>query len=181
MNFRTQFQYAPAPGRAQNGAVLVITIFVLMALTVVALAVTNGNQSQAIMVRNNQFRLESFNSSYAEIDAQIDFINKRKISDGVPSYIIRLIDGNVGDRVYDEAGTGSADYLPKRSSVAATYIDTDVATWYRGTCLVFGQQLGAGEEKVACNELKVESDARLVNTSIASNQHQVYEYKTLKQ
>jgi hypothetical protein len=173
--------YSRVVPQSQRGAVLVVTIFVLMALTVVALAVTNTSQSQAIMVRNNQFRLESFNSSYAEIDAQIDFINKRKISDGVPQYIIRLIDGNVGDRVHDEAGVGTPDYLEKRSSVAATYIDTDVATIYRGTCMVFGQQLGAGEEKVACNELKVESDAQLMNTNIASNQHQVYEYKTLKQ
>ena len=165
----------------QRGATLVITIFVLMALTVIALSVTNSNQNQALMVRNNQFRMESFNSSYAEIDAQIDFVNNRKISDGVPPYIIRLIDGPVGGRVYKSAGATSPDYLAPLADPAATYMETDVAQWYRGTCLVFGQQLGAGEEKVACNELKIESDANLRNTKVASNQHQVYEYKTLNE
>jgi hypothetical protein len=169
----------PLP-KKQNGAALIITIFVLMALTVVAISVTSSNQSQSIMVRNSQFRLESFNSSYAEIDAQVDFINKRKISDGVPTYILRLIDGVVGDHVTSELADTSPDYMPKRSVVDANYVDVNVAQWYRGTCLVFGQQLGSGEEKVACNELKIESDATLKNTSVASNQHQVFEYKTLK-
>lgn len=171
---------APSLPQKQTGAALIITIFVLMALTVVAVSVTSSNQSQSIMVRNSQFRLESFNSSYAEIDAQVDFINERKISDGIPTYIIRLIDGSIGDHVSSVNGVSSPDYMPKRSVVDANYIESEVAQWYRGTCLVFGQQLGAGEEKVACNELKIESDAALKNTSIASNQHQVFEYKTLK-
>lgn len=171
---------APLPAR-QSGAALLITIFVLMALTVVAISVTSSNQSQAIMVRNNQFRLESFNSSYAEIDAQVDFINKRKISDGVPTYILRLIDGAIGDDVNNEEKITSPDYMPKLSVVSTSYIASNVSQWYRGACSVFGQQLGAGEEKVVCNELKIESDAIIKNTSVASNQHQVYEYKTLKQ
>ena len=69
----------PALAHKQQGAALVITMFVLMVLTVVAISVTSTNQSQSIMVRNNQFRLESFNSSYAEIDAQVDAINTRAI------------------------------------------------------------------------------------------------------
>lgn len=158
-----------------------ITMFVLMALTVVAISVTSTNQTQSIMVRNNQFRLESFNSSYAEIDAQVDAINTRKISEGVPTYIIRLIDSTVGAEVDNSVAETSADYLPKLSSVDNGYIESSVAQQYRGTCLVFGQQVGAGEEKVVCNELKIESGAVLKNTTVASTQHQVYEYRTLKQ
>jgi hypothetical protein len=173
--------FARSLPQRQNGAVLVITIFVLMALTVVAISVTSSNQSQSIMVRNNQFRLESFNSSYAEIDAQVDFINKRKISDGVPTYILHLIDGQVGAKVSSGETVSSPNYLSQLSSVDVAYIDSEVSQSYRGTCRIFGQQLGAGEEKVACNELKIESDAALVNTNVVSNQHQVFEYKTLKQ
>jgi hypothetical protein len=176
----TSRRFAPSLPKKQNGAALIITIFVLMALTVVAISVTSSNQSQSIMVRNSQFRLESFNSSYAEIDAQVDFINKRSISDGVPTYILRLIDGVVGDEVSSKKTVSSPDYIPKRSTVNVNYIDANVIQQYRGTCLVFGQQLGAGEEKIACNELKIESDVALKNTSVASNQHQVFEYKTLK-
>ncbi|MGK0375896.1 MAG: hypothetical protein ACJA2E_002382 [Arenicella sp.] len=171
---------SPLPQR-QSGAALLITIFVLMALTVVAISVTSSNQSQAIMVRNNQFRLESFNSSYAEIDAQVDFINKRKISDGVPTYILRLIDGVIDDDVNNQEEITSLDYMPKRSAVDTNYIESNVSQLYRGNCFVFGQQLGAGEEKVVCNELKIKSEAMIKNTSVLSNQNQVYEYKTLKQ
>jgi hypothetical protein len=171
---------SPLPQR-QSGAALLITIFVLMALTVVAISVTSSNQSQAIMVRNNQFRLESFNSSYAEIDAQVDFINKRKISDGVPTYILRLIDGVIDDDVNNQEEITSLDYMPKRSAVDTNYIESKVSQLYRGNCFVFGQQLGAGEEKVVCNELKIKSEAMIKNTSVLSNQNQVYEYKTLKQ
>ncbi len=176
----TSRRSAPSLPKKQRGAALVVTIFVLMALTVVAVSVTSSNQSQSIMVRNSQFRLESFNSSYAEIDAQVDFINKRKISDGIPTFILRLIDGVEGGEVTSKETVSSPDYLPKRSIVNVNYIDANVTQQFRGTCLVFGQQLGAGEEKIACNELKIESDAALKNTSVVSNQHQVFEYKTLK-
>lgn len=173
-------RFAPSLPKKQNGAALIITIFVLMALTVVAISVTSSNQSQSIMVRNSQFRLESFNSSYAEIDAQVDFINKRKISDGVPTYILRLIDGVVGDKVYHGAGASSPDYIPIYSAANANYMEADVSQEFRGTSLPLGEGLGAGEEKIAYNELKIVSDATLKNTSVTSNQHQVYEYKTLK-
>jgi hypothetical protein len=170
----------PLP-KKQNGAALIITIFVLMALTVVAISVTSSNQSQSIMVRNSQFRLESFNSSYAEIDAQVDFINKRKVSDGVPTYILRLIDGVVGDKVYHSAGTSSPDYLPRHSIVNGNYISADViAQSYRGLRMPMGEQLGVGEEKFADSEIEIESEAKIVNTKVSSNQHQVYVYRSLK-
>lgn len=162
----------------QQGATLIITLLVMLALTVVALAVTSSNQTQSIMVRNNQFRLESFNVSYTEIDAQVDALNNRKISDGVPTWLIGLIDGNVGGRV--ESYSSDPDRtLGLKSTVASTYMQRAAAQEFRGTCLIYGQQAGVGSEKIRCNELEIESEADLVNTSISSEQHQVYEYKTL--
>lgn len=169
----------PMP-QSQRGASLIVTIVVLTALTVVALAVTSSNQTQSIMVRNSQFRLETFNVSYSELDAQIDHINKRKISDGVPAYILRMIDSNVGKRVWDKA-TNTADRINLRATTNNNYMDRDVAQEYRGICLIFGQQIGAGNEKMRCDDIKIESTADLKNTSVESEQHQVYEYKTLKQ
>lgn len=162
----------------QSGAALIMTLIVLLVLTVVAVGVTNSNQSQSIMVRNSQFRLESFNVSFAEIDAQIDNLNRRKLSDGVPVWMIKLIDGDVGERVASGAAV-TTDQISFETSVPNDFLVRDVAQEFRGTCLVFGQQAGVGVEKVRCNEVVIESDANLKNTSVASNQRQVYEYKTL--
>ena len=167
----------------QRGAALIITLVVMLVLTIIAVASTNSNQTQAMMVRNNQFRLETFNTSYAEIDAHIDVINKRKISDGIPDYVLTLIDGNVNDKVWygataDGFSNNELDLLVPTNS---TQMDREIIQWYNGNCLVFGQQLGAGVEKIACNEIKIDADSALKNTRVASNQFQVYEYKTLKQ
>ncbi len=164
----------PVSSHKQNGAALVITIVVMLGLTVMALAATNSNQSQSIMVRNNQFRLEAFNISYAEIDAQTYAINKRKLSDGVPNYILPIIDGQSGDKT-----TLGVNDMAVLATTPNTYMTREVAHEFLGPCLVFGQEVGEGAEKIRCNELKLESEAKLVNTGVVSDQRQVYEYKTL--
>lgn len=162
----------------QSGATLVITLIVLLVLTVLAISSTNSNQSQALMVRNNQFRLEAFNTSYAEIDGQIDFVNNRQISDGVPDYLITLIDGDVGGEVSDtEAGV--RNLLMRGLGNDVDYMDRSVAQRYLGECVVFGQQAGVGKENVKCNQLEIESDSDVINTNVGSNQFQLYEYTTL--
>ena len=89
----------------QSGAALVVTLVVILALTVVAIGVTSSNQTQSIMVRNNQFRLEAFNASYSEIQAQLDWINNRELSEGAPDFIIDLIDGVAGGRIDNNANS----------------------------------------------------------------------------
>ena len=160
-----------------------ITLVVMLVLTIIAVASTNSNQTQAMMVRNNQFRLETFNTSYAEIDAQVDIINKRKISDGIPDYVLTLIDGAVNDKVWHGATEDgfSDNELDLLVPTNAAEMDREIAQWFNGNCLLFGQQLGAGIEKIACNEIKIDADTALKNTRVASNQFQIYEYKSLKQ
>lgn len=155
-----------------------VTLVVLMALTVVAVAVTNSNQSQSIMVRNNQFRLETFNVSYSELDAQIDTINKRSLAQGIPAKLIKLVDGVKGDRLWDTA-PNEADRIPLLSVTDTNYMDRAVAQEKHGRCKDFGEQMGVGSEIVKCDEIKVESDADLKNTSVSSEQRQVYEYRSL--
>jgi hypothetical protein len=164
---------------SQRGAALIITLVVMLALTVVALGVTSSNQTQSIMVRNNQFRLEAFNVSYSEIDAQVDNINRRKLSDGVPNWLVRLIDGNKGTRAWYGAADADKQLPLRATNIASSFMERGVAQEYRGSCLVFGQQIGAGAEKIRCNELVIESEAEMKNTSVDSDQRQVYEYKTL--
>ena len=180
---KANFNSSPVSVIHQSGAALIITLVVMLVLTIIAVASTNSNQTQAMMVRNNQFRLETFNTSYAEIDAQVDFVNKRKISDGIPDHVITLIDGVTNQKVWHgAAGDGQSEReLALLVPTNASELEREITQWYSGVCLVFGEQLGAGIEKIACDEIKIDSDTALMNTRVSSNQFQVYRYKSLKQ
>ncbi len=71
---QTRLNYkSPAVLNAQRGVALIMVLTVLFALTVLGLAATDSSNLQAVMVRNNQFRLEAFNASYSEIEDQLEF------------------------------------------------------------------------------------------------------------
>jgi hypothetical protein len=168
--------------RSQDGAALIITIVVLLALTVLALAATNSNQSQTLMVRNSQFRFDSFNASYTEIDGQVEAINLRDISLGVPDYLLVLIDGAI-QGIIRSPGTAEADTaageLPTYVGTDAAYVTQTVDQQYQGICRPLGQQVGSGAEKIKCDELRIIVGSTKTNTQISSVQNQVYEYLSL--
>ncbi len=161
----------------QRGVSLLITLIVVLALSIVAVGVTGSNQAQSLMAKSSQFRMESFNASYTEIDAQIDAINKRKISDGLPIWMAATLNTGLGSRMWS-AATDSTERIELLSTSNDQFSNRIVAQEYRGHCVIFGQQIGAGKESYRCNELVVESDVLLKNTSIESKQSQVYEYLT---
>lgn len=173
----------------ESGISLLLTVIVLLVLTVIAITVTNSNQTQSILVRNNQLRLEAFNNSYTEIDAQIDVINQRSLSQGPPLYVNVLIDGNFNDRLTQgESGlelfsqaAQDADDQASDGSTPIGNITRDVAQVYRGSCQIFGEEIGVNTAGVVCNELRIDTNLRLSNTNINSSQSQVYEYRSLSQ
>lgn len=175
---------APQKISAQQGVALLITVVALLVLTVAALAATNSNQTQSLMVRNSQFRFETFNTSYSEIDGQIDAINSRKLSDGVPNYILAIFDDLPGTSISSKVPTNTI-LLPiftpaARPSDSEDYIDQTAEQIYRGTCLTFGQPLGAGAQTIRCSRIEIESSAALADTDIGSDQNQTYEYRILE-
>ncbi len=161
----------------QDGISLVVVIVVLLALTLLALSATNTNNSQGLMVRNSQLRMEAFNASYTEIDAQVWNINTLQLSDGPPAYVLAMIDNPVGTRVDDSTPIPLPQYAPADKKD----IEQSVAQEYYGRCNVFGQQVGAGSEKIQCSQLLIDSDSTVVNTAIESLQNQIYEYRTLSE
>ncbi len=164
----------------QSGIALIISIVVMLAMTVLAVAATNSNNTQAFMVRNAQFRMEMFNASYTEIDAQIDTINERLVEDGVPDFLLGLINGGIGTNVND-AGSGSVPLnLAFEAPADAGYVNQEVEMVYRKNCVVQGISLGAGSQPIVCHEIQINSRAELVNQeNVASPQRQVFEYLTL--
>jgi len=176
---------SPLPLRfdRQKGAVLVITIVVLLGLTILALAATKSNQIQSIMVRNNQFRLDAFNVAYSEIDAQVDAINRRAASEGVPRYIETLIISRDDTRLSSVDFDGNAPAELEQVEILAPsdsdQIIQEVAQGYQQGCIVFGVQQGAGSQTFECHRIQVESEARIDGTALESDQRQVFEYVTL--
>ena len=161
------------PMKAQKGAALVITLAVLLMLTLVAVTATSSNQVQSIMVRNNQFRLLAFNSSYSEIDGQIDALNSIPINSPVPDHIITLLDNTLGAKVSTDKGN-----LPLYSEVTQD-VALNASQTYRGPCAVFGEEIGVGAQRVECSLMRIESNAQRDNTNIQSNQRQLYELLSL--
>jgi len=132
----------------QRGISLLLTVVVLLGLTIIAITITNSNQTQSTLVRNNQFRLEAFNASYTEIDAQIDAINQRTLSSGPPTYVNVLISGSLNDRV--EAGDSELELLAKAAEVS-----TDGDTVPTALKMIFPLRLASIEGFRKCTAVHV--------------------------
>ncbi len=174
---RLKFNLSNLPSNKQDGISMVVTIVVLLALTTLALAATNTNQSQALMVRNAQLRLEAFNASYAEIDAQIDFVNRNNfVVNNPPAYFLALRNGAVGTAIDDK---NSAVKLPRYAPAEINDIEQEVTQTNKGNCRLLGEQVGKGKEKKECTQFQIDADSTVVDTTIESQQSQVYEYVDL--
>lgn len=162
----------------QKGASLIVTIVVLLALTVAALAMTSSNQTQSIMARNNQFRLESFNVSFAEIDSQLAFINQFDVANEKPARSMEAILYNTypGFTVSSEDGNSANGGVDFMSAVEQNYMERKVAHEYDRKCHIFGEEKGSGKGSKDCLQIKMHSESELENTSIGSDQRQLYTY-----
>ena len=176
--------------QAQSGLSLLITVVVLLGLTLIAITLANSNQSQAIMARNNQLRVEVFNASFSEINAQTDAINSRNISEGPPPYIDALVNtdlntvftpGRSGFTVLSQARDGFSPSVSSSGDVAPVGVGVELEMVNLGTCLAFGSQIGeGGVAQTRCFQFRLDVEARLDGTEIASEQHQMYQYQTLR-
>ena len=148
----------------QNGMALIVVMVVLTALTLMGLAASDSSNLQSIMARNNQFRLEAFNTSNAEIGAQIDYYDEVAVGDN-PIYV--AIDGAA--RI-DSLGT---DLDLKTTN---THFTKEVGLENTGECAIEGNSLG----KYKCNLMLIDSDARYLASNINSLQMQTFSYITLE-
>ena len=126
IKFTSKFTSSQVNFNQQSGVALLISIVVMLALTVLALAATNSNQTQAFLVRNAQFRLETFNASFTELDAHVDFINGRPLSAGVPEYVVDLIDGPLGADINSDGSGFYTEALQFEARADPGYMDQSV-------------------------------------------------------
>ena len=160
----------------QEGVTLIVVMAILMVLTTLGLASMTDNRMQSVMVRNNQFKLEAFNASYTEINAQVGAINSLSVSQDTPDYLNALININ-GTSVSSE--TSTLNVLSEQTG-AENDIDKKVTMTSvneGGACIVTGDSLNF----VRCIEIEIEVESDINNTSIKSKQFQSILYKTREQ
>ena len=183
--------------KTQSGIALITVMVVLFILTLLGIAATDSSNFQALMTRNNQFRLETFNVSRSEIQDQLLALNAAPIvggvvtgNDGLPAAagvigvansdsavpLFFAIDSG-GQRVSTEDGSnGNAFAVIFPQAQAA--ITQNVAYQRVAGCPVFEESIGV-VGTVQCHTIQVDSDAQLTQTNIQSLQSQTFSFISL--
>ncbi|MFT5571903.1 MAG: hypothetical protein ACI9FR_000824 [Cryomorphaceae bacterium] len=151
------------PQKYQQGITLIVVMVVLLALTVLGLASTDSGNLQQLMVRNNQFRLEAFNTSHAEIQAQVQFYDEVS---NAPIFV--AIDSGSRLSSYDPGSTVNIQ-------TSNDQFEKEVGLERASDCQSIGNTLG----KYKCNLMRIDSDSSYKDTNIRSDQRQTFTYITL--
>ena len=143
-------------------------IVVLFVLTLLGLAATDSSNFQALMVRNNQFRIEAFNVARAEVQDQInDYARVVDGGNGQTDALFFAIDAN---SIVSTADGSAPNGFVVRFPTAA--VNQDIAlTRIRG-CAVEGHTIG----DLRCSVIQLDSDAEVDGTNIGSQQSQTFSF-----
>jgi len=150
--------------KQQKGVALITVMIVLFILTLLGLAATDSSNFQALMVRNNQFRLEVFNASRAEIQQQILAYQ----ADDDRTVVFNAIDNA---RISTSDNPAPANLNVQTQS--PNYVKV-IALSRTGGCSTFNTSIGSRR----CDLLQLDSDAQLDGTNIASQQSQTFSFES---
>ena len=155
--------------KPQKGMALIIVLVVLFLLTLVGLAGGDGSHFQALMVRNSQLRLEAFNTSFSEIEFQLEAYQ----STAGKAVLYQVIDGEV----LSSTGLG-----PDMESTPVLSIADNDSVFVKevmlskvGDCPLFEESIG-GYKK--CHILRIDSGSSQLNSNIRSDQSQQFSFFT---
>jgi Tfp pilus assembly protein PilX len=148
----------------QSGAALIYVLVVLTVITILATSAISDNQLQSTLVRNNQMRLDAFNSSYSEINARVDAVSDRVALSQLPWYVRQLGAGDIGDSVGTDTG--------QMNVITPTAGENKLmrVTLHGNSCFDSGNNI-----KSACYSLRYTSTSTLGDTNIQSIQNQLIE------
>lgn len=177
--------------KKQSGIALIMVLTALFALTLLGLASTDSSNLQALMVRNNQFRLEAFNMSFSEIGDQITFFQTEEGKDPLFGVIetdtavtvsnVSTDDGSTGGGstgTPSDGSTGTPDAdAPKEIGIqtASSLFVKEVAVIPDGGCAIIETSLGGFEK---CTLILLNSDVTYRDTNIGSDQSQQFSFKS---
>lgn len=158
--------------KQQQGVALIITLVVLLAMTIIGLTATDSSNLQSLLARNSQFRIEAFNASNTELNAQLDYYRSATFGT-IDSTLNTLAAQPEGTSVV--LGQNDADGNPfiVLRSVNISFTK-DVTLTREGGC-----DPGADTTK-ECVLFRIDSSATYPNTNIRSDQVQTFSIIVLK-
>lgn len=145
-------------GAKQRGMAMLVVIVALLVLTLLGLSAADSGSLQSLMVRNSQLRLEAFNSSLAEIEAQLENYSDKGAG---ASLVVSAVDG----AVLDQTDLG---ILSKK-----TIFDKSLNLEGKGGCPYYYNSLD-GVKK--CSLMQLSSSSTSTDVNIASNQEQQFAF-----
>lgn len=151
----------------QKGMALIMVLVVLLVLTLVGLSSTDSSNFQALMVRNSQFRLEAYNTSFAEIQTQL----ARYETEEAKNTLFNVVDGVVFSNTGKDSDGNFAETLPV--SLHDTSFTKEVILSSVSGCPIFEVSIGGFNK---CYILLVESESQYTNTNINSDQAQQFSF-----
>jgi len=177
----SKYRKIPQAGH-QGGMALIMVLVVLLVLTILAVSSSETSNLQSLMSRNNQLRMEAFNASNVEIEAQID---RYLASTDTPAEILKVINAGKGST----ADSYSNDIVIQASD---SELNQFVELKHEGGCWSFGQQENIGSaNRPVCTQLLLSSNVQLLSPNldssnqriplnIRSNQRQTLEFESLQ-
>lgn len=147
--------------KQQKGLALIMVLVVLLVLTLVGLSSIDSSNFQALMVRNNQFRLEAFNTSFSEIESQLEAYRTKNGK----AILFKAVDGAV------LTSKGLVPTLPMAnhdsSFTKVVGLEKEIG------CPIFDESIGGFKK---CHILRVDSTSKYANTNIGSDQAQQFSF-----
>lgn len=147
----------PAPGRKQDGAVLIVCLVMLTILTIIGIGTTTDISFQSNMVRNSQLRLNAFNTALSELNGQYR----------------KMVDENSEDILTDALNLGEATIptadLTQTSANNPFSQEATVVYLEQGLGQVTGSTIGSATANSAYY-FELNSIVELDNTGVGSSQ-----------
>lgn len=160
-DFNKNMKHQQIASQTQGGMAMIIVIVALLVLTLLGLSAADSGSLQSVMVRNNQLRLEAFNASLAEIEAQLDSYEQ---TDTGKAFLVDVVQG----AVIDETDLGLLSNNPA--------FEKNLTLSSKGGCPNYYNSLGG---PIKCNLIELDSISEYQESNVGSDQVQQFTFYSL--
>lgn len=158
----------------QAGAALLVTVIIMLALTVIALAATSNNQLQQKLIQAQQLNLTVFNAGMAEIDAQIAWLNQWALTQGAHPLLHELVKVGVETQRSDlDTDQLLGESLAVIRSKNSQQFEKRVSISYQGMCPASETERLEPLAPLICHRFALHVVVQVPESSIASRQTQI--------
>jgi len=151
---------------AQQGVSLILAMVMVLFLTLIAVSAGDLNNIQQLMARNHQYNNEAFNEAYAEIEAQVAFLNTEMKNGTDQPDIVK----NIGK----DKGITS---VLNRTRTITKLTGEELSFAYLDDCVIEGKATSSELDSDIddCMVFRITSSVGIPDSSLGSKQEQIVE------